>query len=147
MATITFKRTGTVNSNGSVPGELTIGNKIWPTIERGVSYTFVRKGTYQVTMDKKRTKRKIKCLRFDEDPAIQTHLVHAALNDNSFNLEGCIAPGQASHPKGIKGSAAAMEEILVALGGFVPGKEVSIEIKNNIRGNESKNAWIARRKK
>ena len=44
MAKIIFKRTGTANANGSIPGELTIGSKTWPTIERGADFTFVREG-------------------------------------------------------------------------------------------------------
>ena len=48
MADIIFRRTGTVNPNGSVPGTLTIGDKTWPTIERGGGYTFVRQGTYKL---------------------------------------------------------------------------------------------------
>ena len=41
---IQFRRTGIVNPNGSVAGELRIREQKWPTMERGVDYTFVRKG-------------------------------------------------------------------------------------------------------
>ena len=85
MADINFKRTGSVNDNGSVPGTLTIGEKSWPTIERGGGHTFVRAGEYNLKMDTKNTGRKVKCLRFDHD-GIRTHLIHDALNDSHTNL-------------------------------------------------------------
>ena len=50
MADIVFRRTGVVNTNGSVAGELRIGSRTWPTIERGANYTFVRQGTYALLL-------------------------------------------------------------------------------------------------
>lgn len=145
MADITFKRTGAANGNGSIPGELTIGTKTWPTIERGVAYTFVRKGEYTLKMDVKNTGRKVNCLRFDHE-GIRTHLIHDALNDSHLNLQGCIAPGTSFDVKGIKGSAAAMLEVFAALGGFVSGRTKTISIENNIAGEESGEDWMKRRK-
>lgn len=145
MADIGFKRTGAVNGNGSIPGELTIGAKSWPTIERGASYTFVRQGEYTVKMDVKATGRKVNCLRFDHD-GIRTHLIHDAQNDNHANLEGCIAPGLTSDTNGIKDSAKAMLEVFDALGGFVLGTKKTINIENNITGDETGEDWMKRRK-
>lgn len=147
MADITFRRAGTVNTNGSIPGELTIGGKTWPTIERGRDYTFVRKGTYKLLMCHKMRGRKVKCLCFSDDPAISTHLIHDALNDNHQYLEGCIAPGLSSDETGIKNSAEAMEQVFVALGGFQEWTAKTISVENNIVGEETKEQWIQRRKK
>jgi len=144
MSDITFKRTGTINENGSVAGELTIGEKTWPTIERGSKYTFVRKGDYTLKMDIKNTGRKVECLRFNHD-GIKTHLIHDALNDRHTNLQGCIAPGLTSNEKGIVDSAKAMKEVLAALGGFTEGKTKTISVINNITGDETGEAWIRRR--
>jgi hypothetical protein len=144
MADITFKRTGPENSKGGVPGELTIGSKTWPTIERGGGYTFVRKGEYTLKMDIKATGRKVQCLRFDHD-GIRTHLIHDALNDNHANLAGCIAPGQSKNDNCIKGSAEAMKEVLIALGGSVQGTAKTILVENNITGDETGEQWMRRR--
>ena len=146
MTDILFKREGTINSNGSVPGELTIGTKTWPTIEKGKDYTFVRKGEYELLMTHKVSGRRVKCLCFYEDRAISTHLIHDALNDNHASLAGCIAPGLSSDDTGIKDSAKAMEEVFSALGGFKEWKKKKIKVENNIRGNEVKDQWIRRRR-
>ena len=145
MADINFKRTGSVNDNGSVPGTLTIGEKSWPTIERGVKHTFVRAGEYNLKMDIKHTGRKVQCLRFNHD-GIRTHLIHDALFDSHTNLEGCIAPGKTSDANGIHSSADAMREVFLALGGFVQDAIKTIQVENNITGDETGKAWIERRK-
>lgn len=145
MVDIHFKRLGTVNANGSVPGEMVIGNRKWPTIERGVSYTFVRRGDYELLMTHKASGRRVKCLCFHEDPAISSHLIHDALNDNHVWLAGCIAPGLTSNANGIAGSAEAMKQVFEALGGFAEGRKKTIRVENNIRSSESKQEWIARR--
>jgi hypothetical protein len=142
---IRFRRTGAVNPNGSVPGELTIGNRKWPTIERGVAFTFVRRGDYELLMTYKATGRRVRCLCFHEHPAVSSHLIHEALNDSHQWLAGCIAPGLTSDENGIKDSGKAMTQIFDALGGFVEGQKKTITVENNIRGSETKDAWIARR--
>jgi hypothetical protein len=71
---ITFRRTGGVNANGSVAGELSIGIQKWPTID-------------------------------------------------------------------------AMLDVWAALGGFKMWKRVTINVANNIFGNETKEEWIARRER
>ena len=145
MADITFKRTGDATKEGPILGELTIGAKTWPTVERGSAYTFVRKGEYQLVMDVKNTGRKVKCLRFDHD-GIRTHLIHDALNDRHTNLSGCIAPGLKDGAKGYKDSAKAMLEVWAALGGYKKGVTKTIKIENNIMGDETAEQWIRRRK-
>ncbi|SHI02861.1 hypothetical protein [Marivita hallyeonensis] len=145
----TFKRSLTANANGTIPGELTLGDKTWPTIERGNGYTFVRKGTYRLMVDYKNTDRKggvkVKCLRFNHE-GIRTHLIHDALNDNAFTLAGCIAPGMAKTDTGISGSLQAMDEIWDAIGGWQDGKACSIFVENNVVGEETAANWIQRRK-
>lgn len=145
MADITFRRTGKVNPNGSVPGELTIGSRTWPTIERGVGHTFVRKGAYELLMCWKVSGRRVRCLCFHENRAISTHLIHDAFNDDHTTLQGCIAPGLSSDEKGIKSSARAMEEIWTALGGFADWRKVGIDVQNNVHGSETKKQWVDRR--
>jgi hypothetical protein len=135
-----------VNRNGSVAGELAVGSKKWPTIERGVNYTFVRQGAYTLLMCVKTRGRAVNCLCFHESPAISTHLIHDADDDDHQSLEGCIAPGLSADEHGIHDSAAAMDELWTALGGFVMWKKVTILVANNIRGDERKEGWIRRRK-
>src|SRR3954469_22688790 len=102
MADIIFRRKGT-NKNGSIPGEIEISGRTWPTIERGSGHTFVRKGEYNLLMDIKHTGRQVMCLRFDHE-GIRTHLIHDALNDNHKFLERCIAPEKTSDDSGVKQS-------------------------------------------
>ena len=145
MVDIVFKRTGIVNPNGSVPGILTIGGKTWPTIERGGGHTFVRKGQYTLLMCEKQSGRKVPCLCFHESRAISTHLIHDAYKDDHRTLQGCIAPGITSDGAGIKESDKAMKEIFEALGGFKMWSTKTIDVLNNITGNETKEQWIKRR--
>ena len=145
---IQFRRTGVVNvSNGSVMGELRIGIQKWPTMERGKDYTFVRKGVYTLLMCTKVSGRAVNCLCFSDSPAISTHLIHDAMNDNSTGIEGCIAPGRGADRNGVHGSADAMIDIFAALGGFYMWKKVAIFVENNIKGDETKDEWIKRREK
>ncbi len=145
ISDILFWRLGTVNANGSIPGMLKIGEKSWPTIERGHGYSFVRKGFYVMEMCVKTKARAVNCLCFSESPAIWTHLIHDADNDDSKWLDGCIAPGLAATKDGITGSAAAMLEVFAALNGFQMWKKVTIWVSNNISGDETKDEWIKRR--
>ena len=142
---ISFRRTGVVNRNGSMAGELAIGSRTWPTIERGGNYTFVRQGAYSLLMCIKTSGRPVNCLCFHESAAISTHLIHDADHDDHRYLEGCIAPGLSADENGIDDSAAAMNEIWTALGGFDVGKTVTILVANNIHGDERKEGWIRRR--
>jgi hypothetical protein len=152
MADIVFQRTGELNPNGSVPGKLRIGEKTWDTIERGGGHTFVRKGTYELLMCHKTKGRPVCCLCFHESRAISTHLIHDAQDDKHTNLEGCIAPGLSADVTGIKDSAAAMKEVLDALGAFDGAgnfKEYqrrTIDVLNNIgAATETRVEWIKRR--
>lgn len=143
MSDIVFKRTGTYQG-GAPAGELKIGDKSWPTIERGGGYTWVRAGTYTLEMDIKRTGRKVQCLRFDHD-GIRTHLIHDALGDSHYNLQGCIAPGRTKTEDGIQDSAEAMKEVFLALGGFTQDALKTITVENNIAGDETGEQWMRRR--
>ena len=147
MADITFKRTGITNKNGSVMGQLTIGTKTWPTMERGDGHTFVRKGEYKISMTMKTSGRNIKCLCFDESKAIWSHLIHDAKDDLHTELAGCIAPGLSKDEGGVNDGTEAMAEIFTALGGYKQWKRVTIDVQNNIIGDETKDEWIARRRK
>jgi hypothetical protein len=148
---IYFYRTGRANANGSVPGWLFVGGQGWPTIERGGNHTWVRKGLYTLTMTVKddhnpeTDDRHVNCLSFNESPAIQRHLIHDAFHDDHEELVGCIAPGLTADDDGIYDSAAAMNEIWTALGGFAMWRRVTCHVENNIRGNETKEEWIRRR--
>ncbi len=145
MTDIIFRRTGVVNPNGSVPGFLTIGETSWPTIERGGSYTFVRKGHYRLAMCKKVSGRSVRCLCFSDSPHISSHLIHDAYRDDHRHLQGCIAPGLTSDGEGIQNSGEAMVEIFQALGGYAEWSSKTIDIQNNIWGDETKEDWIKRR--
>ena len=97
---IQFSRTGVVNANGSVAGELRIGVQKWPTMERGADYTFVRKGVYTLLMCTKVSGRAVNCLCFSDSPAISQHLIHDAKDDDYRQITGCIAPGRGADRSG-----------------------------------------------
>lgn len=149
MTDMIFKRTGVLNKNGSVMGELKIGNKTWPTMERGGGYSYVRKGVYKVSMTVKGGEgRHVKCLCFDDSKAIWTHLIHDAKDDKHTYLKGCIAPGLTKDEEGVNDSADAMAEVLAALGGYKQWKRCTIDVQNNMNGSrETKDEWIDRRRK
>lgn len=142
---IQFSRTGVVNANGSVAGELRIGVQKWPTMERGADYTFVRKGVYTLLMCTKVSGRAVNCLCFSDSLAISRHLIHDAKDDDYKQITGCIAPGRGADRSSVHGSADAMIDIFAALGGFFMWKKVTILVENNIRGDETKEQWIRRR--
>jgi hypothetical protein len=143
---MTFERPGYNNADCSIPGELRVRGTAFPTIERGRGYTTVRRGLYSVEMSWKRSGRRIRCLRFTRQ-GIRALLIHAALNDDPLNLEGCIAPGMIpSESGGIEESDRAMEEIFGLLGGFHEGNEFIIWVRNNAPGIRGEShAWIRRR--
>jgi hypothetical protein len=89
--------------------------------------------------------RKVKCLCFFDSTAIQSHLIHDALNDSHAQLEGCIAPGLSFDENGIKDSAKAMIEVFDALGGYTEWRKKTIVVENNITGDETREQWIRRR--
>lgn len=142
---IDFKRTGAENENGSIPGVMTIGNRSWPTMERGSNYTFARKGDYVLKMEMKVTNPR-PAMRFSHE-GVRLLMIHDADNDRHTALDGCIAPGLEATPTGVTGSAKAMAEVLDALGGFVPGTEVTLYVENNIKGDETAREFVERRKK
>jgi hypothetical protein len=143
MADIVFRRTGIVTRGGAVMGELTIGTKTWPTVEKS-GCPWVRKGTYTLMRCTKVSGRAVPCLSFHDSKAINRILIHDANEDNHNDLAGCIAPGLTAHEKGIQGSDKAMEQILAELKVEMWGK-VTIEVENNLWGTETKEAWIKSR--
>lgn len=142
---IHFQRTGEENENGSIPGEMTIGNKTWPTMERGRNYTFARKGDYVLTMEMK-VKNPRPAMRFSHE-GVRLLMIHDANEDRHTALDGCIAPGLEATATGVTGSAKAMSEVFDALGGFNPGTEVTLHVENNIWGDETAREFVERRKK
>lgn len=142
---IVYRRTDGANKELIAFGELTIGNKTWPTAENArYPDSWPRKGKYILKIDKKNEGRQVNALRFWHD-YISRVLIHDAKNDKPSTLSGCIAPAQSRNGDTITGSAAAMEEVWQALGGYAPGKYIPITIENNIWGAETARPWQKRR--
>lgn len=142
---IIYRRVTGANKSLIAFGELTIGNKTWPTAENArYPDSWARKGKYMLKIDMKREKRQVNALRFWHKH-ISTILIHDAKNDNPHTLAGCIAPAQSRDGDTIEGSAAAMNDLWDALGGYSPGKFVPITIENNIWGSETARPWLRRR--
>jgi hypothetical protein len=151
---IEIMRTGALYKKKHVCGVMTIkqgGAQIgqFSTLERGLDYTNMKVGTYEMIHSWKRTKSRIHCLR-PTNPWITTVLVHAAFNDDAKWLEGCIAPFVIGTEAYYKGSSEAIDSMFIMLGGFddITPKKVKLVVLNNYP-NEHRTAeqWIADREK
>jgi uncharacterized protein DUF5675 len=151
---IVLKREPTAYADGSVPGTLTVGDREFPTIERGGGYTALKVGDYLMKHSwKPRGEGRIPCLQpveeniafLRENPKtrkpeknVTAVLIHAAYDNKSTYLEGCISPGTEKKPgrgMGILNSDAAMNEIFELLGKFGEGKTVILHVLNNAPGD------------
>src|SRR5438128_1861569 len=61
------------------------------TLERGVKYTNLKVGEYEMHHSIKHKGRHVRCLR-PTNLYIASVLIHDAYKDDAKNLEGCIAP-------------------------------------------------------
>jgi hypothetical protein len=151
---IEVMRTGGLFKKKHVRGVMTFkqnGAQIgqFSTLERGLDYTNMKVGSYEMIHSWKRTKSRVQCLR-PTNRWITTVLVHAAFNDDAKWLEGCIAPFIVGTENHYARSAEAIEEMFRLLGGFddLTPKSVKLVILNNYP-NEKRTAeqWIADREK
>lgn len=151
---IILKRDPNPHADGSIPGTLYVGDKEYPTIERGQGYTTLKIGDYRMEHSWKNTGRRIRCLRPVEDniahlrakeKSVTSVLIHAAYKDSSLKLEGCVSPGMKKKPDGGMGildADEAMDEIFELLGGFQEGKTVVLHVANNAPGDTRiKETW------
>ncbi len=152
--TIELMRTGGLFENKHVRGVMTIKQNgvvkaSFSTLERGYEYTNLKVGSYEMIHSWKRTKSIVQCLR-PTNPWITTVLVHAAFKDKAKYLEGCVAPYLVGTERIYSGSAAAIDAMFTALGGFddQTPKKVKLIVLNNYP-NEKRTAeqWIADREK
>lgn len=125
-------RSGT-DAKGYEKGYLMLPNlgKTFSTRERGHGYVSLRVGSYNMKHSIKGGKRQVKCLRPLEG-AITTILIHDAYHDNPATLEGCIAPGTMTGGAFWADSEKAMDEIWQLLGGWEDGKEITLNVMNNV---------------
>lgn len=144
IKTIILERESVAYHDGSVPGTLYVGDRQFPTIERGGGYVNLKIGDYVMEHSEKISGRRIKCLR-PVELELQTILIHAAYKDSSTNLEGCISPGMKKKPNpgmGILQADLAMEEIWKLLGAWKAGKKITLHVANNVPGEaRTKEAW------
>lgn len=101
--------------------------------DANLKYSSLRVGTYEMYHDWKREGRKVKCLR-PVELAIQQVLIHDAYGDDPNTLSGCIAPGIIGGEADWQNSAAAMEKLWEALGGFEEGNKIYLVVLNNATG-------------
>ena len=131
---IVLERAPTAHADGSVPGTLHVGDTSFPTIERGGGYVTLKIGDYVMEHSWKKTGRRVKCLR-PVQKEIDTILIHDARYDSSTELKGCISPGMAKKPfpgQGILDAEGAMNKLWKLLGGYVPGRRVTLHVLNNV---------------
>ena len=151
---IILEREPKAHADGSVPGILHVGDRAFPTIERGGTYVSLKTGDYRMEHSWKQSGRRVKCLRPIEpnkaflrkkEKSVESILIHDAFKDNSTELEGCISPGMRKKPgrgMGILDAAEAMEEIWELLGGFREGTEITLHVLNNVPDDsQTKETW------
>lgn len=118
------------------------------TLERGLNFTNLKVGTYEMKHSIKRTGRQIPCLR-PTNPWISAVLIHDAYGDKASNLLGCIAPFAEGDDSYYRGSEKAMNILWQKLGGFDPNtpKKVTLIVTNNYPGeHRTAEQWIAQRR-
>jgi hypothetical protein len=141
-----YSRTGVAGPDGFVPGEIRIGAKTWKAIEKSGA-PWARAGEYELAMEYKKEGgvKNRESLRFKDDPAIQTFMIH----DFRGDIKGCIAPVQNVDGKGkVQGSEEAMKELMAALGTFTEGRRIKLVVKTNISdkvADNTKEKWIQKR--
>lgn len=149
---IEVMRTGVQPIKGHVCGTMTVKNdgmevgKLYP-LERGLKFTNLKVGTYQMRHSIKHKARQVKCLR-PTNMFISSVLIHDAFKDDANHLEGCIAPFLFGSEAHYSGSAQAMEQIWTLLGGYdaKQQKTIALRIVNNFPGEDrTADQWIAQR--
>ncbi len=141
---IFHRRTGEISkATGAIFGELSIGGKSWPTMERGQPYVHARKGLYNLEMVTKIDNPR-PAIRF-ADKGVRSLMIHDAVA--VAHIEGCIAPGTGKDTSVVTGSATAMTEIFDALGGWKEGMTLYLSVANNVYpgDQETAPAFIKRR--
>lgn len=131
-----------------MPASLRNSRRLFPTIERGGTYTSLKVGYYTLKHSKKKRKSApggvINCLQIT-DHQINQVLIHDAMHDSSTTLKGCIAPGLVRKPPpgaGILDSAEAMDAIWTLLGGYGLGDEVKLAVWSNTPGEtRTRETW------
>jgi hypothetical protein len=149
---IEVMRTGVLPQKGHVCGVMTIrqgGAEVaqFSTLERGLKFTNLKIGTYEMHHSKKNKGRQVKCLR-PTNKFISSVLIHDAYKDDANNLEGCIAPFLFGSEAHYVGSAEAMDKLWEKLGGFDEShrQTITLRILNNFpNDNRTAAEWIAQR--
>lgn len=134
-----------------VRGLLVIGPRCWPTIERGGGYVHLLPRRYVVEMARMRGsgRRALRVLAVGIEEAsyplkgtlrslrrgrIYVHgledgdRVPPPIVTAAHHLEGCVGPGVQRAERGVLDGAAAMRQIFDALGGWVEGRRVELEV-------------------
>lgn len=117
------------------------------TLERGVKFTNLKVGDYEMHHSKKNTHRKVQCLR-PTNKYISTVLIHDAFNDDANELQGCIAPFTTGGEAHYTGSAKAMETLWQKIGGFDESfqSKITLRILSNVPGEKrTSTEWLAQR--
>lgn len=150
---IEVTRTGVLPEKGHVCGVMVIKNNggevgRFSTLERGLRFTNLKVGDYEMHHSRKNKGRKVKCLR-PTNLFISSVLIHDAWKDDANELEGCIAPFLFGGEADYKGSAQAMEKLWEMLGGFDESheKKITLRILTNFPGEtRTADQWINQRK-
>ena len=150
---IEVTRVGVMPVKGHVYGVMVVKNNgaevgRFSTLERGVRFTNLKVGDYEMHHSKKRKNRQVKCLR-PTNMFISSVLIHDAYKDDANELEGCIAPFLFGNEADYKGSAQAMEKLWELVGGFDEShkQKITLRILTNFPGeNRTAEEWIKQRK-
>lgn len=150
---IEVTRVGVMPEKGHVFGVMTVKNNgaevgRFSTLERGLKFTNLKVGDYEMHHSRKNKGRQVKCLR-PTNLFISSVLIHDAYKDDANELEGCIAPFMFGNEADYKGSAQAMEKLWELIGGFDEShkQKITLRILTNFPGEKRTAAqWLEQRK-
>lgn len=123
-------------------GTLWCGEQRFHALKR-VGYVELADGVYEVEMDHFDSGIRVLRVVGALDSHAQTQKQAATLAKHSQaihvanypeQLEGCIAPGLDRTPSGVGSSHVAFERIVALLGGWVPGKKCTLEVRSLATG-------------
>ena len=149
---IEVTRVGILKNTEHVRGVMVVkenGTEVvrFSTLERGVKYTNLKVGDYEMHHSRKNTHRQVPCLR-PTNKYISTVLIHDAYKDDANELQGCIAPFMTGGEAHYTGSKQAMEKLWEKIGGYDESyqRKITLRILTNVPGeNRTAAQWLAQR--
>lgn len=120
-------------------GIIMAGDVPYHTIERAGGYVTLPNGVFHCTMERQPEKKNRPIFRvqttgeyghnvWNDRGKLAGILIHPS--NYPHDIIGCIAPGKAMRPNGVKDSTQALEEIFQYCGGFAVGRKIRLHVSD-----------------